>query len=76
MGNENEKATGLKDNEVGQSDVHPVVKCPVCKGHGYRFDRSQCAVCAGSGKLTAPKEVHEMKFRKFDRKSIFYKEGI
>jgi hypothetical protein len=25
MSNETEKAKGLKDNEVGQSDVHPVV---------------------------------------------------
>ena len=54
------------------SDVDLVVKCPVCRGHGYRFDRSQCEVCAGLGKLTAPKEVHKMTFRKFDRKSIFH----
>ena len=65
----------LAEKTPTASDVDPVVKCHVCRGHGYRFDRSQCEVCAGSGKLTAPKEVHEMKFRKFDKKSIFHKEG-
>lgn len=37
MDNENEKAKGLKDNEVGQSDVHPVVMPDVYNApeHGW-----------------------------------------
>ena len=57
MSNEIEKAKGLKDNEVGQSDVHPVVMA-----HGHPEHYANCASCGWTGEeseLPPDPEGHE-----------------